>query len=255
MSETRRQALPVSEIRDLLRRIEGIQSVEVRTDPAGTVESIDIAVDSMVPERRVIRDVESALMSGLGLRIDHRAISIGRTPNGVENGGADSARDGVNRDVPSAAKSLPAQFMREIPEPDRRVRLQRVICEPDGEYYCEVTIELCVGDRRVENTVREADTGRGRLLAAGRAAVNAVSEVLDEEAAIALEGIEDFSICEATGLLALLRVRRGRTRQDYYGTALVEGDQLEAAARAVLDALNRFLEVRDRENTSWKGHG
>jgi hypothetical protein len=240
------RALSASEIRDLLGQVEGIASVEVRQGPMGEIEALEIAVTPGAVEKRVVRDVESALMSGLGIRIDHQVIQIRRGPGGVtELGKPTSAWETEEGDAP---KSLSARFLHPLNDLDDRIRLERVRCEPDGELYCQVTVELETGGERIERTVREADTGRGRVLAAGRAAVNAITDLLDEEFAIGLEGVEEFRISEASGLLALLRVRQGRTRKDFYGATIVNGDPPEAAARAVLDALNRFVESREREH-------
>jgi len=246
--------ISVSEIRDLLRQIQGIESVEVHQAPAGGIEGIDIAISPPAAERRVVRDVESALISGLGLHVDHRAISVHRVngepkPAATGNGGGRSAEPSITTPT-EAAKSLAARFMQPAGVYEERIRLEHVLCEADGERYCDVTVTLRVADEIMERTVREVDTHRGRMLAAGRAMADAITAVLGDEAAIALEGVEEFSISEAAGLLALLRIRQGRVRQDFYGAALVEGDPTEAAARAVLDAMNRFLETRDRNATT-----
>jgi hypothetical protein len=245
--------ISVSEIRDLLRQIRGIESVEVRQAPTGGIEGIDIAISPPTAERRVVRDVESALMSGLGIHVDHRAISIHRAngePERVTTGnGAGSAESSIATPA-EAAKSLAARFMQPAGVYEDRIRLEHVRCEADGERYCDITVTLRATDGIVERTVREVDTHRGRMLAAGRAMADAITALLGDEAAIALEGVEEFSISEAAGLLALLRIRQGRVRQDFYGAALVEGDPTEAAARAVLDAMNRFLETRDRNATT-----
>lgn len=238
----------MSEIRELLRQVQGIASVEITQGPSGAIAGIEITVSPQASERRVVRDVESALMSGLGLHIDHRAINIRRTSNDVGNGAnrRELASQGTSRMAQQReAKSLSARFLPDNDQADERVRLEAVRCHPDGELYCDVTVELQVAGRWIERTIREADTHRGRLLAAGRATVGAIADVIEEEAAIALEGVEEFTICEATGLLAVLRIRQRRLRLDFYGAALIEDSPEEAAARAVLDALNRFLESEE----------
>src|SRR5687767_15995948 len=77
------KALSASEIRDLLGQVDGIASVEVRQGAMGEIEALEIAVTPGAVEKRVVRDVESALMSGLGIRIDHQVIQIHRGPGGV----------------------------------------------------------------------------------------------------------------------------------------------------------------------------
>src|ERR687896_61623 len=102
-----RGTLPASEIRDLLGQIEGIASVDVRQGPMGEIEALEIAVRPGAVERRVVRNVESALMSGLGVRIDHQAIEIRPAPNGApEQERADHPM--LMRDEENGPKSLSA---------------------------------------------------------------------------------------------------------------------------------------------------
>ena len=79
--------MPVSasEIRELLRLIRGVEAVEVRVAPDGSIDSVEVRIAESRSTARVIRDIESALMSGLGLRIDHKAIHVA---NGAGNGSA-----------------------------------------------------------------------------------------------------------------------------------------------------------------------
>src|SRR5688572_16428759 len=106
--------ISVSEIRDLLSQIRGIESVEIRQGPSGGIEGIEIAISPPTAERRVIRDVESALMSGLGIHVDHRAISIHRTngePELAPRGNGGSSTESPFVPPSGAAKSLAARFM------------------------------------------------------------------------------------------------------------------------------------------------
>lgn len=246
------RAVSPSEICDLLRQVHGIRSVDIRQGSERELEEINITVSPRAAEKRVVRDVESALLSGLGLHIDHRIIHIRRTPDEVDAGGSD---EGIvvhhvgpgGAAASSAAKSLSAQLLHYPLSTDQRVRLENVRCDLDGRNRCEVTVELGIGGETFQRSVREVDTHRGRIQATGRATVNAIGHVMEEDVAIALEGIEEFSTWEVTGLLVLLRVRQGRSQKDFCGAALVGGDPLEATARAVLDASNRFLEPWDRE--------
>ncbi|MBA3572444.1 MAG: hypothetical protein H0W34_10830, partial [Pyrinomonadaceae bacterium] len=80
----------------------------------------------------------------------------------------------------------------------------------------------------------------------GRATLQALAGTFDEDAAFVLEGIEEIAVSDAQGLLAVLSARVGRERPVFHGSVILQGDPLEAAARAVLDALNRFQAARGR---------
>ncbi len=247
---------PVTEVEGLLARIRGIEAVEVRPDSKGRIEAIELEIGPRVAEKRVLRDVESALMSALGLEIDHRAVTIRRVPpSGGERRSPANGRSAPPRGDSEPGKSLSARFMQSSDPSAGRILLESVETQTDGELSCEVTVALTVDGERVERRAREAESRRGRMRAAARATVDAIAAALGKAAAVELEGAEEFSVCEDDGVLVLVKTRRGRTRNEYYGAALIEEDEADAAARAVLDAMNRFLEAREpgRDPTT-KGH-
>ena len=238
------------QIKDLLAQVSGVQEVQVQEDPAGELLGIEIQVADPGEARRITRNVESALMTGLGLIVDHEMIRVvqnGRPSSG--NGATVSAAE----PEPSLWQELPAQSLPvepamapETPEAleSRRVRLAAVRCVPDGEFQVEVTVDLEIGGRFYRGTVRDTDVPRTRLLAAARATVAAMSDALEPGTALALEGLEEFRVADAKGILAILRARVGQSRPVLHGAAILDRDPVDAASRAVLDALNRFWEMR-----------
>ena len=227
--------MSATEIRELLRMIRGVEAVDVRVAPDGSIDSVEVRIAESRSTARVIRDIESALMSGLGLRIDHKAI---RVMNGRSNGQspgyslAEEDRGGGGRgdDAP------------QYPTDDTdRIRLIGVRCRPDGRGYCEVTVEILHEDERSSATIREADTRRGRMQSSARAALEAVAtSPAGAGMALGLDGLEEFEVGDEDGLLAVLTVLQGRERRRFHGAALEHADPESSAARAVLDGLNRY---------------
>ena len=227
-------AVSASEIRDLLRMIRGVEAVDVRVAPDGSIDSVEVRIAESRSTARVIRDIESALMSGLGLRIDHRAI---RVMNGHGNGqtpGYTLAQE----DLGVGGGDEPPQYPTDDTD---RIRLLAVRCQPDGRGYCEVTVEIAHEDERSSATVREADTRRGRMQSSARAALEAVAKSqAGAGMALGLDGLEEFEVGDEDGLLAVLTVLHGRERRRFHGAALEHADPESTAARAVLDGLNRY---------------
>ncbi|MDX1744405.1 MAG: hypothetical protein R3324_00575 [Halobacteriales archaeon] len=221
-----------SEIVTLLGMVRGVSGADVVLGERGEIESIEIAVQPGSDTRRIIRDVESALYTGLGIVIDHRTIAV------VANGSGNGRKNGdVAHDlhILSTGTGVEGENAR-VP----RIELVSVQLDPDGELFCDVVVELSRGDEVYAASERDADTPRARMNAAGKATIEALADSLTRETAFSLEGIEEFAICENPALIASIRVRRGRTLRTFLGTSLIEGPAEEAAARAVLDALNRF---------------
>lgn len=221
-----------SEITTLLRMVQGVESAEVVVGGDGKIQKIEIEAIRGQDTRRIVRDVESALFSGLGMVVDYRTIDI--VGNGSGNG----------REVGQLARSLQlsstgAIFDGPIRFPSR-IEFAGIRVDPDGELFCEIVVTLMRDDELHRGTGRDADTPGARLIAVGRATIDALSNSLEREMALSLQGIEEFAICDHPALIAAIRARRGQTLRSFVGTALVEGSREETAARAVLDALNRF---------------
>lgn len=227
-----------TQVRELLCQIHGVVAVDIEEGPRGEIRAIDIRVDDPAAAGRVTRDVESALMSGLDLTIDHRIIHVNPNGSGTRRNGRDAP---VLEEFPAHSLQVFRLVGQSEREPEaRRIRLRGVRCAPDGDRYVEITVEIESRGETYAGRIRDADIARGRLLAAGRATLQAVAGTFGEDTTLVLEGIEEFAVCGDRALLAVVSARVGRDRPVFHGAALLQGDPLEAAARAVLDALNRF---------------
>ena len=227
--------MSATEIRELLRMIRGVEAVDVRVAPDGSIDSVEVRIAESRSTARVIRDIESALMSGLGLRIDHKAIHV---LNGHSNG-QDPSYTVADEDLTGrGGRDDPPEYPADDSD---RIRLLAVRCQPDGRGYCEVTVEILHEDERSSATLREADTRRGRMQSSARAALEAVARSsAGAGMALGLDGLEEFEVGDEDGLLAVLTVLHGRERRRFHGAALEHADPESSAARAVLDGLNRY---------------
>src|SRR5918998_3610548 len=64
---------------NLLTSLEGILSARVVTTPLGDVSEIHVLAQSGLQPKQLVRNIESALLAQLGLKVDHRKISIAQT--------------------------------------------------------------------------------------------------------------------------------------------------------------------------------
>src|SRR4051812_33816016 len=64
---------------NLLTSLEGILSARVVTTPLGEVSEVHVLAQAGLQAKQLVRNIESALLAQLGLKIDHRKISIAQT--------------------------------------------------------------------------------------------------------------------------------------------------------------------------------
>ena len=69
----------VRKAENLLTSLEGILSARVVTTPLGEVSEVHILAQAGLQPKQLVRNIESALLAQLGLKVDHRKISIAQT--------------------------------------------------------------------------------------------------------------------------------------------------------------------------------
>ena len=99
--------LPIQRAEELLATLPGVISVRVVAGQTGQVEEIHLLTSEEVSPKQTVRNVESALMAHLGMRVSHKKISVATTS---EPRRASAAPAPVGREAPvaPAAPAAPA---------------------------------------------------------------------------------------------------------------------------------------------------
>jgi nucleoid-associated protein YgaU len=71
--------LPLQKAEELLSTLHEVVSARIVADSSGNVEAIHVLVTGDLTPKQMVRNIESALMAQLGMRVDHRKISIATT--------------------------------------------------------------------------------------------------------------------------------------------------------------------------------
>ncbi|HEY7461883.1 MAG TPA: hypothetical protein VIC59_08420 [Gemmatimonadota bacterium] len=121
---------------------------------------------------------------------------------------------------------------------ESRIRLNHISYQQEG-FEVIANLELDWRGDTFYGVSQEADTAKGRMVAAGRAALNALGKVTDQRAAFFLDGLHTFRIFERNVTVATVRVVSDLLRTSLVGCATVVEDPNYAAAQAVLGAVNR----------------
>ncbi len=210
---------------NLLTSLEGILSARVVTTPLGEVSEVHILAQAGLQPKQLVRNIESALLAQLGLKIDHRKISIAQTADvrPIEALERDTVRDKVLQ---------------------RAVLFENMVVAP-GKRPHRLTITVTMSFRGKTESAEEdtSDTPRSRVEAAAKATVTVIDRLLSDFS-IALEGAKIVEAFDQQFAFVAVQGLGGRETALLTGTAEIKESAERAAVFAVLDATNRWTEAR-----------
>jgi hypothetical protein len=231
--------LPIVRAEVLLVTLPGVLNARIIPGPTGEVSEVHVLTTTEVSAKQTVRNVESALLAQLGMRVNHKKISVATS----EGPAADAIR-AARMTLPVGPKAA----VDEPPPPPVKSTKRRLYFE-DVEVRrsramgvsCRVTIrcgyELFVG----ESSGRESD--RMRIETSARAAVTAVAQADTEGRALLFEGAKIIEAFERQFVFVALMTRSGRETALLTGSAEVKDGVETASVLAVLDATNRWVEI------------
>lgn len=224
-----------AQIDTLLETLTGVVRARVRPDEDGRqLREIHVLSDGALAPKQIVRNIETLLKTAFDLTIDHRIVSIAVLKQGAE------VEESAAREAP-AQESRPERRARKASTvPGSRVVFHKLQVVQDA-LKCIAHVELKLGDVIFEGTHRDTDTPDARVYAAARAVIEALEYLTEKQMAFYLAGLEQMRVYEDRLLVVLVEARQGRQRMRMVGTAAVKDDTHEAAVRAVLDAVNRFI--------------
>jgi hypothetical protein len=210
---------------NLLTSLEGILSARVVTTPLGEVTEVHILAQAGLQPKQLVRNIESALLAQLGLKVDHRKISIAQTAEvrPIEALERDAVRD----------KTL------------QRALLFEDMAVAPGKRPHRMTITVTLSFRGQTETAEEetSDTARSRVEAAAKASVVVIDRLLTEFS-VALEGAKIVDAFDREFAFVAVHGLGGREASLLTGSAEIKESAERAAVFAVLDATNRWTEAR-----------
>lgn len=219
--------LPLQRAEELIATLQDVVSVRITPTETGGVDTIHVLVAGDTPAKQMVRNIESALMAQLGLRVDHRKISIAAT----------SKRPGTAAGATAAAPPIPTTHVagRPVYFEDVEVRGSRA-----RGVTCKVTLR--VGGECFAGEAEEGlQSDRSRVEVASRAALAALALVSPSAGIFSLEGAKVLTLFEREFVFAAVMARQGREQVMLTGSCEVRDSAETAAALAVLDATNRWI--------------
>jgi hypothetical protein len=224
--------LPLKKAEELLSTLQDVVSARIVADPSGGVDSIHVLVMGTTTPKQVVRNIESALMAQLGMRIDHRKISVATT---MRRPTTNPEGEPVAESKVGTVGTVGTGAGRALYFEDVEVRGSRA-----KGVSCKVTLR-----RGKEQFVGEAEgfeSEKSRVEIAARAAVAAIALCDGGELKLSFEGAKVIDAFGHELVLVGVLVHVGRNNVLLTGSCEVKESLETASALAVLNATNRWVE-------------
>ncbi len=219
--------MPLQRAEELISSLTGVVSTRITATESGSVDAIHVLVTGETPAKQVVRNIESALMAHLGLRVDHRKISVAATSQQKPTPTETRAQESVGVALSKAAR--PVYFE------DVEVRGSRA-----RGVTCKVTLRI--GAEQFAGEAEETmQSDKSRVDVAARAALMALSLAGPSGGIFSLEGAKVINVFEREFVFVAVMARTGREQVLLTGSAEVRDSAETAAVLAVLDATNRWM--------------
>ncbi len=232
--------LPLKKAEELLLTLQDVVSARILSDEHGAVESIHVLVTGTSTPKQVVRNIESALMASLGMRVDHRKISVATSVRRPPVTGEFEVVEKAN-EMKELAIASPGAVERPMEIAGRALYFEDV--EVRGSrakgVACKVTLR-----RGKESFVGESEgfeSEKSRVEISARAALAAIA-LCDRELKLAFEGVKVIDAFDRQLVLVGIMVRQERSNVLLTGSCEVKESLETASALAVLNATNRWVE-------------
>lgn len=217
------------EFEDELKRLPGIIAASVVTGPDAVPNEIHVLAEPNKPAKAVVRDVQSFAMLKLGLDIDHRIVSVVQI-------GTDDFGMLVQHDDAGAVADAEDDTDEALPRP----AIGSIMVRTAGNETEALVTVAATGGHLFEGRAVGPSGAAHRFRLVAEATLNALGELLGSTADVESSQVVPAGSREvALTVLSVVVPRLGE--QLLTGSAMVRGDESEAVARSVLDALNRRL--------------
>src|SRR5678815_3461161 len=194
--------LPIKRAEELLATLPGVIAARIIASENGAVDEIHVLTTSEVTPKQTVRNVESALIAHLGMRVDHRKISVATTVDAKRVSG--DVLVGLGRaPEPVADGGALRRQPRRLYFEDVEVRRSRT-----RGVTCRVTLKK--GDQSYIGEAEGAESQRSRAELAARATVQAIAQAEGDENLLVLDGCKLVDAFEREFVFVAITARQGR---------------------------------------------
>jgi hypothetical protein len=226
--------LPIRRAEELLATLPGVVAVRIIANEAGAVDEIHVLTSADVAPKQTVRNIESALIAHLGVRVDHRKISVATTVEPARPRGTPAAGGGER----AAGRPTPSGGVADLP--GRRYYFEDVEVRRSRARGVTIRVTLRKGEETFVGEAEGLESERSRMELAARATVLAIASAEGGGRTLGLNGVQPIEAFDREFVFVGVMGRFGRDAVLLTGTCEVRDSQETAAALAVLDATNRW---------------
>jgi hypothetical protein len=181
-----------------------------------------------------VRNIESALIAHLGMRVDHRKISVAAT---TERGAASPrvSRDDVAPVDPALVMAVAEDLSR------RRIYFEDVEVRRSRSRGVTCRVTLRKGDTSYIGEAEGLESERARVDLAARAAVKAIGAAEGGERTLAVDGVKLVTAFDREFVFVGISARVARESALLTGSCEIRESAETASVLAALDATNRWI--------------
>ena len=235
--------LPIKRAEELLSTLPGVIAARIIANESGAVDEIHVLTTAEITPKQTVRNIESALIAHLGMRVDHRKISVATS--------LDMRRVGGGRGEESAAAAPLSVPPVVVAPPQAEALPQRPFYFEDVEVRrsratgitCRVT--LSKGEKSFVGEAEGMENERSRIELAARAALRAIAEGEPGMRPLDLGGAKLVEAFDRAFVFVGVTAQQTRESVLLTGSCEVKDSPETASVLAVLDATNRWLTRRD----------
>ncbi len=253
--------LPLRRAEELIATLPGVLSVRIVPGETGAIDEVHVLTTEQVAPKQTVRNIESALIAQLGLRVNHRKISIATSldqPRPIEPRAPDAQSAPASYATPpqpiatppfERAKAVPLapQIADLVPVGRRALVFEGVEVRRSRLRGVTCRVILSRGGQEFVGEAEGQESERSRIDLSARATVAAIAETFRVnpagERSLSLEGSTLIAAFNREYVFVSVTARAGREAVALTGSCEVRESSETSAVLAVLDATNRWIHV------------
>lgn len=271
---------------ELLQTLPGVMAARIIANETGAVDEIHVLTTAEVTPKQTVRNIESALIAHLGMRVDHRKISVATSldgrrvteARGVVGGAGAAAAPAAPAAAPAASGAAAAPRAPLVPAGGEPGAVGAVLpagspaagpsagpvsgseeeVDRRGLYFEDVEVRrsrvrgiscrvtLRKGDQSYVGEAEGMENERSRVELAARSALRAIAEAEPRARPLDLSGVRVVEAFDREFVFVGVTAQLARESALLSGTCEVKDSSETASVLAVLDATNRWLALPRR---------